>query len=210
MTLDVTDEGSNAPAWRPFDRASLERLGVPVSALDVLAGRGLPENAFEVYVRDPARELDVADLPECGRAVFLGRYTDEWNTYWLRVADGSVWMRWGMLDQPAESTQRINTSVDSFQAVLGAWCDLKSAGIDESDEGAYEDAVAATVVCAVSADPEIFADGESWWPVFFEELEYTLPRTVAGNLPLFQLVRRDESGRWILEHPGYDEDAQPD
>lgn len=207
MTLDVTDEGSNAPAWRPFDRQSLDRLGVPASGLDALAGRGLPENAFEVYVRDPGRELETADLPECGRAVFLGRYTDEWNTYWLRVADGSVWMRWGMLGQPAESTQRINTSVASFQAVLGAWCDLKTTGIDESDEEAYENAVAATVVRAVSADPEVFTDGESWWPVFFEELEYTLPRPVAGDLPLFQLVRRDESGRWILEHPGYDEDA---
>ena len=205
--MDVTGEGSDVPAWRPFEGETLERLGAPESALDALARQGLPDNAFEVYIRDPARELDVADLPKFGQAVFLGRYTDEWNTYWLRLADGSVWMRWGMLDQPAESTQRINTSVASFQAVLSAWCDLKSSGIDETDEEAYEDLVAATIVRAVSADPQIFADGESWWPVFFEELEYTLPRAVAGDLPLYQLVRQDESGQWILEHPGYDDES---
>ncbi|MBR7828157.1 SUKH-4 family immunity protein [Actinospica sp. MGRD01-02] len=191
--------------WRSFALEALAPLGVSTSVVEALTGRGLPANAFEVYVRDQARELEVADLPGCGQAAFLGRYTDEWNTYWLRLADSSVWMRWGILDRPAESTQRINTSVEAFQAVLGAWCEMKSSSVDETDEQAYEDLVTETICRAVGADPAVFADGDGWWPVFFEELEYTLPRMVAGDRPLHQLVRCDASGRWILEHPGYDE-----
>jgi len=64
----------------------------------------------------------------------------------------------------------------------------------DNDPRAYEDLVAVTNIRAVSADPAIFEDEQGWWPVMLEELDYTLPRL--------------QSGRWVLDHPGYDEDDE--
>ena len=161
----------------------------------MLADRGLPHNVFEIFVRAPERELEVAELPGCGRAAILAQYIDDWIIYWLGLADGSIWMTKGDPGQPAENIEKINTTVTGLQKVLAAWCDLKSSGITENnDPRAYEDLVAVTNIRAVSADPAIFEDEQGWWPVMLEELDYTLPRL--------------QSGRWVLDHPGYDEDDE--
>jgi SUKH-4 immunity protein len=196
------------PEWNPYDSGALERAGVPRAASDALGGRGLPHNAYEIFIREPERELTVAELPDCGPAAFLADYTDEDNSYWVSVADGSVWMRWGKPDEPADDTQRINTSVAGLQGVLAAWCDLKATGLDEDDEEEYEQAVTTAVVNAVSSDPGAFTDEEGWWPNFFLELEFTLPRMLAGDAHLYQLVHRDEAGRWVLDHPGFEDDDE--
>jgi hypothetical protein len=196
------------PEWTPYDPGSLERAGVPQNAAAALSERGLPHNAYEIFIRDPERDLAVADLPSCGPAAFLAHYTDEDNSYWASLADGSVWMRWGKPDEPADDTQQINTTVQGLQGVLTAWCDLKATGLDENDEEDYERAVTAAVVAAVSSDPSAFTDDEGWWPNFFLELEFTLPRMLAGDAHLYQLVHRDESGQWVLEHPGYEDDDE--
>lgn len=194
------------PEWTPYDPEALERAGVPQDAAVALAGRGLPHNAYEVFIRDPERELSVTDLPGCGPAAFLATYTDEDNSYWASLTDGTVWMRWGKPDEPADDTQKINTTVQGLQGVLAAWCDLKSTGIDENDEEQYEQAVTTTVISAVSSDPAVFTDEEGWWANFFLELEFTLPRMLAGEAHLYQLVHQDETGRWVLNHFGFDDE----
>jgi hypothetical protein len=208
MRRDGDTLSYQTPEWSPYDAAALARIGAPAGAAQALAGRGLPRNAFEVFVRSPERELQVDELPGSGPAAFLADYTDDANSFWLALGDGSVWMRWGAPDEPAEDTQAINTSVQGLQGVLGAWCDLKASGLDENDEQEYEDAVTTTIIRAVSADPEAFRDEEGWWPNFFVELQYTLPRTVAGETNLSQLVRQDESGEWVLDHPGFEDDDE--
>lgn len=195
-----------APEWTPYDAAALERAGVPRDAAVALAGQGLPHNAYEVFIRDPVCELSVADLPGCGPAAFLANYSDEGNSYWVSLSDGSVWMRWGTPDEPADDARKINTTVGGLQGVLAAWCDLKATGIDESDEERYGQAVTTTVVAAVSSDPAVFTGEEGWWANFFFELEFTLPRMPAGDAPLYRLVRRDETGQWVIDHPGFDDE----
>lgn len=194
-----------APAWTPYDPDALEGAGVPQDAAAALSGRGLPRNAYEIFIRTPERELSVADLPDCGRAALLAEYTDEDNSYWVSLTDGSVWMRWGKPDEPADDTQQINTTVAGLQGVLAAWCDLKATGLDENDEESYEQAVTAAVVGAVSSDPAVFADEEGWWPNFFLELEFTQLRMLAGETHLYQLVHRNEAGQWVLDHPGFED-----
>lgn len=98
----------------------------------MLADRGLPHNVFEIFVRAPERELEVAELPGCGRAAILAQYIDDWIIYWLGLADGSIWMTKGDPGQPAENIEKINTTVTGLQKVLAAWCDLKSSGITET------------------------------------------------------------------------------
>jgi hypothetical protein len=194
------------PGWRPYDPAALERTGVPQDAVAALGARGLPRNAYEIFIRDPERELTVADLPGCGPAALLANYTDGDNSYWISLTDGSVWMRWGRLDEPADDSQRINTGVPGLQGVLAAWCDLKATGLDENDEEEYEQAVNSAVVSAVSSDPAAFTDDEGWWSNFFLELEFTLPRMLIGDAHLYQLVHQDEAGQWVLNHPGFEDD----
>lgn len=193
----------DTPEWRPFSVSALEHAALPSAAIDALAERGLPHNAYEVFIRDPERELAVAELPGCGPAAFLANYADDSNSYWISQGDGSIWMRWGGPDEPADNTQQINTSPQGLQGILAAWCDLKAAGLGENDGDAYEDAVNQTVIQAVSSDPPAFANEEGWWQNFLLELEFTLPSMLAGDNHLHQLVRRDESGRWVLDHPGY-------
>ena len=193
-----------APVWNPYEPAALERAGLPHAAARALAGRGLPHNAYEIFIRAPERELIVAEVPGCGPAAFLANYTDEDNSYWVSTADGSVWMRWGKPDQPADDTRKINTSISGLQGVMAAWCDLKATGLDENDDEAYSEAVSAAVLHAVSSDPDAFTNDEGWWPNFFVELEFTLPNMLAGDAHLYQLVRRDEAGEWVLDHPGFE------
>jgi hypothetical protein len=85
-----------ACGWRPYDAGELVCVAVPEPAKAALTARGLPDNAYGHFVRVPERELEVAQLPECGRAAFLAHVEDGYNnTYWLSLTDGSVWMRYG-------------------------------------------------------------------------------------------------------------------
>ena len=89
---------------------------------------------------------------------------------------------------------------------MAAWCDLKATGLDENDYEAYGEAVSAAVLQAVSSGPDAFTDDEGWWPNFFVELEFTLPNMLAGDVHLYQLVRQDEAGEWVLDHPGFEDE----
>lgn len=194
-------------SWLAYDAERLARIGAPDSSVSALTGRGLPGSAHDLFVRVPARELQVADLPECGRAAFLAQAGDGyWNTYWLSLRDGSIVMRYGKQDEPVDHVKRINTSVTALQAVLEAWCDYKDSGLTPADGEAYEHLVINTITRAVSADPEAFHDEQAWWPTTFEEVEYTLPGILSGDRALYQLVRQDETGSWVLDHPGYEDE----
>lgn len=164
--------GTNAHTqWLPYDARVLAQVCAPQDAAAALAEGGLPENAYELFVRNTIRELHVTSLPECGRAAFLGQHDDgSWNTYWLRLDDGSVWLARGGPDQPVESTSRINSSVSALQGVLEVWCSFIGSGVMESDDR-YDDLVAETLERARNADPEAFEDEESWWSMTFEEVE---------------------------------------
>jgi hypothetical protein len=198
---------STCPAWRPYDADRLSALDVPEQAATALSVRGLPDGAFEHFVRVPERELDVADLPECGKAAFLGQVWDGFNnTYWLDLGDGSVWMRYGGAEEPAHHTKRINTSVEALQSVLSVYEAYVRAESAHLDTTAREDLINQSVIHAVAADPEAFADDENWWPQTFLEIEFTSARILRGDRSLFQLVTRDDVGRWGLDHPGYEPD----
>lgn len=114
-------------------------------------------------------------------------------------------MRYGVWDAAPHHTLRVNTSVAGLQGVLHAWCDFEAAEVDEADEQAYEDAVIQTTIRAVAADPEAFTEENAWWALTFEELEYTIARIPAGGKAFHRLVRQNESGGWILDHPGYED-----
>jgi hypothetical protein len=58
----------------------------------------------------------------------------------------------------------------------------------------------------VSSDAAGFTEEEGCWPNFFLELGSTLPRMLAGDAHLYQLVHRVEAARLVLDHPGYDGD----
>jgi hypothetical protein len=156
------------PAWPAYDADRLSALGVPGQAATPLSVRGLPGGAFEHFVRVPERELDVAELPECGEAAFLGQVWDGFNnTYWLSLGDGSVWMRYGGSDDPAHHTKRINTSVEALQSVLTVYEAYVHAESAELGVPAREDLINQSVIHAVAADPEAFEDDENWWPQTF-------------------------------------------
>jgi hypothetical protein len=163
------------------------------------------EFAPQFFIPAGEHEARQVELPGCGAADFLGHSPDGQDTYWLSAVDGSVWTGSGKPGEPVEAARQINTSLEALRAILAAVHDFEAADLDEDDEG-YEDLVVATIVRAVSADPGIFEDEEGKWPVYFEELEYTLPDSLAGDDALYQLVRRDEAGQWVLDHPGYDDD----
>lgn len=206
MRIEAEPFDPSVPDWRPFDAARLSALGAPDLALAALVGRGLPDDAAEHFVRVPERELETADLPECGRAAFLGQVWDGYNnTYWLGLTDGAVWMRYGGRDEPVDHMNRINTSIVALQAVLAvfqAYADAES-GLEEQ---ARENLIAQSVIHAVAADPEAFADEENWWPLTLQEIEFDSPRILLGERSLFELVSRDPRGRWGLDHPGYEDD----
>jgi hypothetical protein len=200
---------STPNSWLTYDAEWLARIGAPDDAIAALARRGLPGDAYGWFVRVPTRELEVAELPECGRAAFLAEAIDGfWNSYWLSLADGSIWMRYGKRDEPVHHVKRINTSVHTLQEILGVWIDYKGSNVSpESDEAAYENLVYKTLIRVVSLDPEVFMDEETWWARTFEEVGYTIPRVSLGDRPLYQYVRQDESGQWVLDHPGFEEEG---
>ena len=196
------------PVWRPYDAETLARIAAPEAAISALTGRGLPENAYDHFKRVPDRELEVGDLPGCGPAAFLGQVEDGFNnTYWLSLRDGSVWMRYGQQDGPVERARRINTSVPALQAVLDAWCAFDGPrGSVANDPPAYEQLLDTFVLGAVSADPEIYTDPEGWWPRTLEQAGYSGPRFLNGDKPLYEYAHHDETGNWVLDHPGYEDE----
>lgn len=121
-------------------------------------------------------------------AAFLGQVWDGFDdTYWLSLADGSVWMRYGGHDAPVDHMKRINTSVEALQAILAVYEAYARAESDEPGEQAREDLIGQAVVHAVAADPGVFADDENWWPQTFLEIEFSSPRILLGDRSLFQL-----------------------
>jgi len=154
MRIDAEPFDYDVPSWRPYDADRLAALAAAASATATataatatataratatataaLTGRGLPDDACEHFVRVPDRELEEATLPECGRAAFLGRVWDGFhNTYWLSLADGSVWMRYGLNDGPVHHMKQINTSVESFRAILAVYEAYMRAESDDPGE----------------------------------------------------------------------------
>jgi hypothetical protein len=190
-----------ATRWFAHDAQELARLAVPRDTAAALTGRGLPENAYEMFVRNTARELQVVDLPGCGPAAFLGQNQDGfWNTFWLRVEDGSIWLARGEQRQAAESASRINSCVPGLQRVLDVWCSFIGSGVMEDDDG-YEGLVANTLERARNADPEAFDDEESWWSRTFEEIENGVLAPVPPGGPRHGLLERNETGEWTPAGP---------
>lgn len=207
MRIEAEPFDYNLPTWRPYDFGRLASLGAPETAKAALSDRGLPDAAGEHFVRVPERELEESDLPDCGKAAFLGQVWDGFNnTYWLSLADGTVWMRYGQHDEPAHHMKQINTSVTALQAVLAVYETYLSAEADELEEQAREDLINQTVIHAVAADPSAFTDEENWWSQTFLELEFSSARILLGEQSLFQLVTQDAAGHWGLDHPGYEDD----
>lgn len=207
MRIEAEPFDYTTPAWRPYNAERLSALGAPETATAALTGRGLPDGDFELFVRVQERELEEADLPECGKAAFLGQVWDgSNNSYWLSLADGCVWMRYGAPDEPVDHMKRINTCVETLQSILAVYEAYARAEPDDLDVQAREDLINQTVIHAVAADPEVFEDDENWWPQTFLEVEFTSPKILLGDQSLFQLVTRDASGHWGLDHPGYEDD----
>jgi hypothetical protein len=192
MRIQAEPFDCGQPAWRPYDAARLAALAAPEPAIEALTGRGLPDDVFDQFVRVPERELQALDGFN--------------NTYWLSLADGSVWMRYGRPDEPVHHMKRINTSVPALQAVLAVYDAYLRAENNELDEQAREDLINGSIIHAVAADPAAFPDEENWWPQTFLEIEFSSLNILRGDRSLFQLVTQDAAGRWGLDHPGYEEE----
>jgi hypothetical protein len=212
MRIQAEPFDYSVPTWGPYDAGRLLALGAPAAAVAALTGRGLPDDAYEHFVRVPERELERAVLPECGSAVFLGHVWDGFNnTYWLSLTDGSVWMRYGQYRETLHHMKRINTSVEALQSILAvylAFAAVESDRIIGTEE--HEALIAQSVIRAVAADPEVFEEAENWWSLTFQEVEFSSARNLLGDRSLFELVDRDEDGRWGLEHPGYEAEDEQD
>jgi SUKH-4 immunity protein len=207
MRIEAEPFDYAVPAWRPYPAARIAELGAPEAVVAALTGRGLPDDAFDYFVRVPERELEEAELPECGKAAFLGQVWDgSNNTYWLALSDGAVWMRYGACDAPVHHVKRINTSVVALQSVLAVYEAYVSAESDDLEIEAREELINQTVIRAVAADPEVFEDDENWWSQTFLEVEFSSVKILLGDRSLFQLVSLDASGRWGLDHPGYEDE----
>lgn len=207
MRIEAEPFDYSAPSWRPYDAERLAVLGAPEAAVAALVGRGLPDGVFEHFVRFPERELEETDLPECGKAAFLGHvWEGENNSYWLSLGNGSVWMRYGSPDEPVDHVKMINTSVEALQSVLAVYEAYLRDESDELDVQDRENLINQTVIHAVAADPAVFEDDENWWSQTFLEIEFTSAKILLGDQSLFQLATRDASGNWGLDHPGYEDD----
>lgn len=210
MRIQAEPFDYSAPKWRPYDAGRLAELGTPTAAVAAVTGRGLPVDACEHFVRVPERELERAVLPECGEAAFLGHVWDGYNnTYWLCLTDGSVWMRYGQQHEPLHHMKRINSSVETLQSILLVYLAFASTDSDRiigTEE--HEQLINQSVIHAVAADPTVFEDEENWWSLTFQEVEFSSARILLGGRSLFQLVNRDEGGRWGLDHPGYEGEGE--
>ncbi|MFD8790766.1 hypothetical protein [Streptomyces vinaceus] len=96
--------------WLPYEVSPLACLAVGDEVVSELGERGLPADCSRMFVRDPARELEVRDLPQ-GRAVFLGAFEDGVNTYWLLIDSSEVWMARGYEGDRAQQYGLVNSSV---------------------------------------------------------------------------------------------------
>lgn len=155
--------------WRPFERERLESLGLRDEDVELLSGRGLPEDSNRMFVRNSGRELELREFSETGPAVFLGDFEDGVNSYWLAIDSGSVLMAKGYAIEDASIVQ-VNSSLRSLQGILKVWEEFVFSGMEEEDD-AYDSFVERTLADAETADPEIFEDEESWWARVFEEVE---------------------------------------
>ncbi len=206
MRIQAEPFDYSVPTWSPYDAGRLAGLGAPAAAVAALTGRGLPENADEHFVRVPERELEQAVLPECGDAAFLGHAWDGFNnTYWLCLTDSSVWMRYGQYQEPLDHMKRINSSVEALQSILAVYLAFEFNGSDRIvGTGEHEALINQSVIHAVAADPTMFEDDENWWSQTFQEIEFSSAKILIGERARFELVNRDEGGRWGLDHPGYE------
>jgi len=205
VRINAQPFGSPDLLWRPYDADRLAGIGAPVGAVAALTGRGLPD--CDQFGRVPERELEVAELPGCGRAAFLGQVWDGFNnSYWLGLADGRVWMRYGTWDEPDPGTKPINASVEALQSVLAVYAQFENEESDDQDDEEHEGLIIQTVIHPVAADPEAFEDGENWWPIVFQEVGFYSRRIMLGERDLFELVDRDTLGQWGVDHPGYEQE----
>lgn len=103
-----------AEQWMPYDHQKLDRLQVTDLSANALLRSGLPVDTYKTFFRNAERELEVRELPEAGRSAFLGQYEEGVNTYWLSLADESVWIIRGYDDGP-QQVGWVNSSVIAFQ-----------------------------------------------------------------------------------------------
>ncbi|MFJ6050385.1 SUKH-4 family immunity protein [Streptomyces sp. NPDC092307] len=155
--------------WSPFEAGALVRLGVGDEVVSELGGRGLPDDCHRMFVRDPARELEVRELP-VGKAVFLGAFEDGSNTYWLLIDSGEVWMVHGHDDAGDRRYSLVNTSVVALQQVVAVWEAFVHSGKSDEDDG-YAHYIEGVIEQARQSDPSVFEDEEAWWSRVFEEVE---------------------------------------
>lgn len=156
--------------WMRYDPNKLDTLRVTGRTAAALAGLGLPVDTYKMFFRNADRELEARELPEAGRSAFLGQYEDGVNTYWLSLADDSVWILRGYDDDP-QQVGWVNSSVVALQKILEIWDGFIGSGVYE-DNDRYDGLVAETIERAHEADPRAFEDEESWWSRVFEEIEY--------------------------------------
>lgn len=73
--------GSMTSTWMRYDPKRLDTLRITGRCAAALTGLGLPVDAHKIFFRNTDRELEVRELPEAGRSVFLGQHEDGLNTY---------------------------------------------------------------------------------------------------------------------------------
>lgn len=156
--------------WLPYKKRKLDSLNLSEACAEALLGRGLPKDAHQMFVRNPKRELEIRDLPNCGRSAFLGQFDDGDHTYWLRLSDESIWLLDGYDDDDEQDTRWVNSSVAGLQGVLAAWDDFMSSGLSEDDDR-YDTAISEVTERAHQADLKAFEDEDSWWSLNFDEIE---------------------------------------
>ncbi|WP_308406819.1 SUKH-4 family immunity protein [Streptomyces sp. AC555_RSS877] len=159
----------SAIRWLPFEQVALRSAGLRSADAELLAERGLPNDSNRMFVRNARRELHLQEFPRVGPAVFLGDFEDGVNSYWLSVADGSVWIKKGYEGTEGDFT-RVNSSLYTFQRMLEIWEGFIFSGVQEEDDS-YDALVEQVVTEAGDADPEVFEDEDSWWSRVFEEIE---------------------------------------
>lgn len=162
--------GKNKKAkWLPYKERKLAGLGLSEACAEALLGRGLPKDSHRMFVRNTKQELEIRELPGCGRSAFLGQFEDGDHTYWLRLSDESIWLLDGY-DDDEQETRWVNSSVTGLQGILEAWDGFMSSGLSEDDDS-YDAAVSEVTERFHQADSKAFEDENSWWSLTFNEIE---------------------------------------
>ncbi|MFF2996992.1 SUKH-4 family immunity protein [Streptomyces sp. NPDC057950] len=156
-------------AWTLYDEGCLAGRGVQRETARLLVEQGLPTDCNRMFVRDPVRELEVRELP-VGQAVFLGAFEDGVNSYWLAIGSGDVWMGRGHDGDADQQYTQVNSSIEGLVQVLRIWEAFVYSGKSDEDDD-YEHFAQDVIDQARRADPDAFADDESWWSRVFEEVE---------------------------------------